>query len=316
MKKRGTLSVKEQVIEELHRPARINFVRRRVITKGIDDLYQADLVEMINYAKENKGFRYILVVIDVFSKFVWAVPVKRKTGEDVTKAMESILVKSKRIPVHLQTDMGKEFYNKTFQDLLKEYNINHYSVYSNKKAAVVERVNRTLKSLMWKKFSFQGSYKWLNLLPQIVKQYNNTRHRTTGMKPTEVKTKHEQKLLNTVYSKIKAVNLKTQKFFVGDNVRISKHREAFTKGYTPNWSNEIFTVREVQFTNPLTYTLRDSTGKDILGGFYGEELQSVKHPDIYLVEKVLKRNKDMVYVKWLGMDKTHNSWINKRNVVL
>lgn len=308
------MSVKKQVIDELHRSARRNFRRRGVIVKGINDLLQADLVEMIPYAKENKGFRYILVVINVFSKFVWAIPVKRKTGEEVTKAMTSILLESKTTPKHLQTDLGKEFYNQHFQNLMKSYNIKHYSVYSNKKAAVVERVNRTLKSLMWRQFSLQGTYRWLDLLPKIIKTYNQTKHRTIGMKPIAVKKKHERQLLETVYNKPKVVNVKRQKFFVGDYVRISKHREAFTKGYTPNWSNEIFIVKEVKLTDPLTFLLRDSQGQDISGGFYSEELQKVKYPDVYLVEKVLKRKKDLVLVKWLGFDQSHNSWIHKSNV--
>lgn len=309
-------TVKQQVVEELHRIARINFRRRRVIIKGLYDLIQADLVEMIPFWKENKGYRYILVVINVFSKFVWTTPVKRKTGDEVAKAMESVLLKSKNIPRNLQTDLGKEFYNRHFENLMLKYNINHYSVFSNKKAAVVERVNRTLKSMMWKKFSLQGSYKWLQLLPEITRKYNNSKHRTTGMKPADVKQKHERKLLDTVYSNIKTVNMKSRKFFPGDHVRISKHREAFTKGYTPNWSNEIFTVKEMKLTDPLTYLLRDSKGRDILGGFYGEELQKVKYPDVYLVEKILKRKQDMILVKWLGLDKSHNSWIHKSNVVV
>lgn len=309
-------SVKQVVVDELHRPARINFRRRRIIIKGLHDLYQADLVEMIPFAKENKGYRYILVVIDAFSKFVWMRPVKRKTGEAVSNAMVSILRSSKFKPRHLQTDFGKEFYNRRFESVMKQYGINHYSVYSNKKAAIVERANRTLKSIMWKKFSMQGSYKWLNLLPEVTKQYNNRTHRTTGMKPIDVTKKNEKRLLSTVYRKIKSVNLKQRKFVVGDHVRISKNREAFAKGYTPNWSNEIFTVREVRLTNPITYFLQDSSGQNIVGGFYAEELQKTLHPDVYLVEKILKRKKDKVYVKWLGLSKEHNSWISKSNVVL
>lgn len=308
------MSVKQRIIDELHRPARINFKRRRVILKGTDDLFQADLVEMIPYARENKGYRYILVVINAFSKFVWAVPVKRKTGEDVSAAIDSILSRSKHKPKNLQTDLGKEFYNKRVQTVLEKYNINHYSVYSNKKASIVERVNRTLKSKMWKKFSFQGSYKWLNVLPVIVKEYNNTVHRTTGMKPSEVDKDNEKILLSSVYSYPKVVNLKKQKFKKGDFVRISKHREAFAKGYTPNWSNEIFKVVSVKLSDPLMYYLQDSNGRYIEGGFYEQELQTARYPDIYLVEKVLRRKGNMVYVKWLGLDKSHNSWINKNNV--
>lgn len=310
------MSIKQQIINEIHRPARINFRRRRIVLKGLDDLLQADLVEMIPYARENRDYRYILVVINAFSKFVWAVPVKRKTGEDVGSSLDSVLKHMQPLPHNLQTDLGKEFYNRHVQQVLQKYNINHYSVYSNKKAAIVERVNRTLKSKMWKVFSFQGSYKWLQILPEIVRDYNNTVHRTTNMKPNDVQQRHVSSLLQTVYSNPKKVNLRTQKYKEGDFVRISKHREQFAKGYTPNWSTEIFQIRKVHLTDPITYLLRDSSGQDILGGFYVEELQPAKYPDVYLVQKVLRRKKNMVLVRWLGLGPNHDSWIHKSNVVL
>ncbi|CAH1382413.1 unnamed protein product [Tenebrio molitor] len=169
---------------------------------------------MIPYSGENNGFKYILVVINCFSKFVWAFPLKTKTGYEVVENMEKVFKQQQ--PKNLQTDMGKEFFNKTFQLLMKKYNINHYNTYSEKKASIVERVNRTLKNLMWKEFNYHGHYRWINLLDNIVQIYNNSKHRTIGMKPSEVKKKHEKKLLNTVYNRIKIVNL-SSKFHVGDH---------------------------------------------------------------------------------------------------
>lgn len=306
-------STKKQIVEELHKPARINFSRRRVIVKGLDDLHQADLVEMIPYAKENKGYRYILVIIDVFSKYVWAEPVKSKSSTDIVKATTKILAE-KRIPKNLQTDQGKEFFNKDFKNLMKKYEINHYSVFSSKKACVVERVNRTLKSIMWKNFSLQGSHKWLDLLPKVVETYNNSKHRTIGRKPIEVNKSNEKDILRDVYNHIKMIDISSAKFKVGDHVRISKYRSIFNKGYTPNWTNEIFTIAKVKLTNPITYLLKDASAELIKGGFYDLELQKVKHPDIYLVERVLKKKSNKVFVKWLGFPNTHNSWIDADNI--
>jgi hypothetical protein len=308
-------SVKKDIVHELHKPARSNFKRRRVIVKGLNDLFQADLVEMIPYAKENKGYRYILVVIDVFSKYVWALPVKSKSGPDVTSAMSKIFTMSKtRIPRNVQTDLGKEFYNKSFKLLMDRYNINHYSTFSSKKCSVVERVNRTLKNIMWREFNIQGSYKWLQLLPQIVEKYNSTKHRTIGIKPIEVNKSNESKLLASAYNHIKMIDEKIPKFKIDQHVRISKHRGVFAKGYMPNFSTEIFKIKQVKLTNPTTYLLQDQSGEDILGGFYEMELQKVKHPDVYLVEKVLKKKGNNVFVKWLGFNDSHNSWISKDNV--
>ena len=106
--------------------------------------------------------------------------------------------------------------------------------------------------------------------------------------------------------------LKT-KFRLNDFVRISKHRGVFTKGYTPNWSNEVFKIVKIQYTNPVTYLLEDSNGKSIEGAFYSEELQRTHYPDIHLIEKVLKRKGNRLYVKWLGVDE--RSWISKSDFV-
>jgi Integrase core domain len=304
-----TTDAKRQVVEEIHRPARINFKRRKVVIKSLFDLYQADLVDMQLYAKENAGYKYILVVINCFSKFVWAYPLKTKTGLEVTKAMEKVLIQQS--PKNLQTDAGLEFFNKDFKKLMTKYKINHYNVYSEKKASIVERVNRTLKNMMWKEFSLQGHYKWINLLSTIVENYNNKKHRTIKMKPRDVTKNHEKKLLDTVYNRIKISEL-NNKFKVGDFVRISKIRGVFDKKYQPNWSTEIFTVRKVQLTNPTTYLLKDENNQEILGGFYREQLQKVKFHDVYLVEKVLKRRGNKIYVKWLGFKKP--TWIHKSNI--
>lgn len=309
------MDVKKEVVEELHKAARKNFKRRRVIIKGLHDLFQADLVEMIPYAKANKGVRYILVVINAFSKYVWAYPVKRKTGQAVTDAMKKVLSSTSVIPKNLQTDMGKEFYNKEFQNLMKKFGINHYSSYSNLKSSIVERCNRTLKNMMWKQFSLQGTYKWLDLLPKIVKKYNSTKHSTIGMRPEDVNTKNAGQLLKTAYSHLKTVDPKKPKFVVGDHVRVSKHRAAFTKGYTPNWSNEIFKIAKVRLTNPTCYLLEDDSHQEIKGAFYEKELQKTKHPDTYLVEKVIRKKGNQLLVKWLGFDNKHNSWISKNDIV-
>lgn len=308
-------SIKKDVVNELHKPARRRFKRRRVIVKGLNDLWQADLVEMQPYAKFNKGYRYILVVINAFSKYVWALPVKSKSGKDVTLAMEKILLDVKVPPKNLQTDRGKEFFNVEFQKLMKNFQINHYATFSNLKASIVERVNRSLKSNMWKKFSMQGNYKWTSILPETVTEYNTTKHSSINKMPIEVDENNEKEILKFAFTHKKTIDPKLPRFKVGDPVRISKHREAFSKGYTPNWSNEIFYVKKVKLTNPRTYILQDDGNVEIQGAFYEVELQKVKHPDVYLVEKILRRKGNKVYVKWLGFDKSHNQWILKKDVL-
>ncbi|XP_066146789.1 uncharacterized protein [Euwallacea fornicatus] len=150
---------------------------------------------------------------------------------------------------------------------------------------------------------------------KIVQKYNNTIHRTTGYKPNSVNNKNAEEILSNSYTHLKTVDPKRSKLKLNDFVRISKHREAFDKGYTPNWSSEIFQIQKVQLTNPTTYLLKDYKNEDVQGGFYKEELQKVKYPDVYLVEKILKQKGDKVYVKWLGFSNSINSWILKKDIL-
>lgn len=303
---------KRDVVNEIHTQARKNFPRRRVIMRGIDDLWQADLVEMGNYSTINKGYKYLLTVIDTFSKYAWAEATKSKKACDVSKAFQKILSMG-RIPKNLQTDDGKEFFNSDFKKLMEKYSINHYSTYSVIKASIVERFNRTLKSQMFREFSFNGTYHWIDLYKALIDKYNRQKHRTIKMAPVEVNSKNEQNLLKTVYSHLKIH--KISQYHLGDYVRISKYKSIFEKGYTPNFSTEIFRIRRIQNTNPTTYLLEDYQGNPIKGAFYKEEILLTKHPDVYLVEKILKTKGEMAYVKWLGFSNEHNSWINKNEIL-
>lgn len=306
------MASKLQVVNELHRGARKNFERRKTLMAGINDTYQIDLVEMIPYAKQNQNYKYILTVIDIFSKYAWAFPLKSKKSGDVFEAMSELFAAG-HVPKNIHSDLGKEFYNSEFQRLMKRYEINHYSTFSSMKAAIVERFNRTLKTNMWKQIHLRGSYKWIDILSTLLKEYNDTKHSTIKMKPKDVNARDEKKLMNSVY-KYKTYLKKSTKFHVGDHVRISKYKHVFEKGYTPNWTTEIFSISSVHHTQPVTYLLKDYQNNEIKGSFYEPELQKVKHSDIYLVEKILKRRGDEVYVKWLGFDNTHNSWISKDNI--
>lgn len=308
---------KETIVNEIHKNARKNFKRRRVMLKDIDDLWQADLIDMQAHSKENANNKYILTIIDTFSKYAWAYPLKQKDKANVTHTFGSLLKKG-RIPKNLQTDLGTEFYNNKFKKLMRQYSINHYSSYSTKKASIVERFIRTLKSMIYKQFSLQGNYKWSKgILDKVINQYNSSFHRTIGMSPIQVNHNNKDILLQKYKTLDEALLLicKPKKLNVGDYVRVSKYKGTFEKGYTPNWSTEIFKIKKVQNTTPETYLLHDARDQPILGAFYGEELQKTKHPNIYLVENVLKRKGNKVFVKWLGLSNSENSWIDKSNVL-
>lgn len=303
---------RKKIINELHKQARKNFPRRSVNVKGINDLMQIDLVEMQPYAKFNKNHKYLLTAIDVFSKKAFAKPVINKTAKSVADAMESIFKENGSTPDHIQSDNGKEFYNKIFKNLMDKYNIKHYSSYSSLKASVVERFNRTLKNKMWKVFSLRGTYKWIDIIKNLISTYNKTIHRTIKMAPNEVNSNNEALLLRTVHNK--PSKYVKNKFNIGDVVRISKFKSVFDKGYTPNFSTELFRIISCNRKFPVTYQLEDMKQSPIAGQFYEMELQRTNYPDSYLVEKVLRSKGDQVFVKWLGFPSSENSWIKRSSL--
>jgi hypothetical protein len=203
-------------------------------------------------------------VIDVFSKYAWAVPIKKKDAQSVTDAYASIL--RERKPLKIQTDKGKEFMNARFKRMLDENDVRFYvSQNADIKASVVERFNRTLKTKIWKYFTHNNTFNYANVLDDLLHSYNNTHHRTIDRAPSSVKRKDVDALHAKMFPL--ATRVVPAKFKVGARVRISKTRRVFDKGYLPNWTVELFTVTKVLDTNPPTYKLRDYDGEEIDGTF-------------------------------------------------
>lgn len=310
-----------QLAKELHAPARINYSRRSVKLLGIGDLIQLDLIILDKLKRYNKGHSCILVAIDCFTKFVFCYPLKSKADshmaikkfltQDYTKIYPGVRI------AHIQSDQGTEFFNKKVTQLFTKLNIIHYHTFSNLKASIVERVIRTLKGKLFERFTANGNYKWIDILKQVTDDYNNAVHSTIGMEPKSVSINNEKEVFSKIVTETRKRNKKVKQhkvLKVGTKVRISKQRGVFDKSYTPNWTAETFEIYKVRLTStPIVYYLKDSTGNEILGGFYREELLPTKYPDVYLIERVLKRQGDRLYVKWLGYKQP--SWINKNDVI-
>ena len=301
-----------ELADELHKPIRRKFTKRYVFANNVDDIWAADLVEMQSFARSNKGYKYLLMIIDVFSKYGWVVPLKTKTGIEVADAFQH-LWETQKPPLKLWTDKGKEFYNKTMKRLLQKHNVELYSTENEEKSSVVERWNRTIKRNMWKYFTANNTKMYIDVLPNIIEKYNNTYHRSIKCTPTVAREpSNHQHVFDALYSKKINQTSTTSKFNVGDRVRIVKKKKTFEKGFTPNWTEELFTVSEVKPTKPVTYSLKDTKGEEIKGSFYEAELQKTKQ-EIYRIEKVLrKRTRNgikEVYVKWRGYSSDFNSWI-------
>ena len=297
----------DRLADELHRQRRVHFPRRRVIVKGIDQIWSADLVDMRAFSKYNKGIRYLLNVIDVLSKYAWSVSIKDKTGEAITKAFRSIT--KTRKPKMLWVDRGTEFYNRTFRRWLNEQDIQLYSTENEGKAVVVERFNRTLKSKMWRYFSDNSTNVYIDVLQELVERYNNTKHRSIGMTPTEASLKsNEQRVLYNLY-KDNTRPKQRPRFEIGDRVRITVAKRHFEKGYTPNWTEEVFVIHEILPTNPTTYRILDLADEPIIGNFYEQQMQKAVQ-DTFRIEKVIRKRKDQALVKWKGYPDKFNSWVS------
>lgn len=273
------LNKKEQIIEakEIHAPVRKKFRKRKIITLGIDDLWAADLIIMRNYERENDGYSYMLNVIDTFSKYVWSKPLKKKDGKNVSAAFEEIIKDAVKIghkaPNLLHTDKGLEFINTKFEEILKKYKIKLYHTENEEKSSIIERYNRTQNEKMKIQFEINKNFRWVDILPKIVKEYNNSYHSTIKMKPIDVNKDNEKDLLETVFKYIPPKIITNSKFKVNDRVRIANKKSTFSNKYKNNWSREIFVVSMVINTNPVTYNIKDLNNEDIIGSFYDYELK-------------------------------------------
>ena len=262
---------------------------------------------MQKLSKWNKGYKYLLMVLDLFSKYGWIVPLRTKTGLEVSGALASIFRENK--PKMLWVDKGKEYYNRHVLDLLAKDKIQIYSTENEEKSSVCERWNRTIKTKMYKQFTIQNNTIYIDILPKILSSYNNSKHRSIGMTPKEArKPENYGKAYFHLYGDLGSAGAKPA-FAVGDSVRISKYkRKTFDKGYTPNWTEEVFTIDKIQMTHPITYKIRDGNGEEIQGTFYGEELQKTDQK-IYRIEKIIRKRGNKALVKWKGYPVEFNSWI-------
>ena len=151
-----------------------------------------------NKISNNKGYRYTFIVIDNFSKYLWAIQLKNKYSQTITNEFSNILSTSKRKPLKLESDRGKEWYNSTFQNLLKSKKIHLYSRYTDKSPSVCERVIRTIRNLLKKPIFLASNADWLSELPSVVKQYNNTIHSSIKMTPIQASKKSNEKKYITI----------------------------------------------------------------------------------------------------------------------
>ena len=309
--------LKQQNTYTLHAPARKKFPRRKTIVPGPHFQVQADLIDFSALKKYNSGYKYILVLIDVFSKMAAVAFLKKKTGPEMVKAFSQAV--SEIGPFQkLQTDLGREFFNKTFQDWLQQQNMTHFHTFNFEiKASIAERFIRTIKERLWRFFTHTNTRRYIEVLPKLVKSYNRTYHSSIKRSPISVNEQNQEQVWQTLYSENKKV--KKPKLKVNDQVRLSVTRQQFRKGYLPRWTEEIFEIAQVFQEDPPYYKIKDWNGDVLDGTFYEEELQKVyKNNELYSIERIIKKRrtkKGVEYlIKWSGYPDSFNSWVTEKNL--
>lgn len=259
----------------LHKDRTTHFQRCSYNISNIDDLWEIDLIDTQSLSRKNRGFKFILAVIDCFSKYAWCLPIKRKTPKEVINAFSTLFSSTPRRPMVIQSDKGREFNNTAVKKFLAQHDISYNTTRDPvTKAAICERFIRTIKAIIYKYFTYTKDSKYVDILGLLVAVYNKRKHSAIGMPPAEVSDSNVLKVWQHM-QKRKKTSSKRYIYKVGETVRVSNPKTLFEKGYKPKWSTELFTIDKCVWKSPVVYRLRDSDGSLIKGNFYEQELQIV-----------------------------------------
>lgn len=299
----------------IHQQPRRQFQRRRVISPYPGYMIDADLADYTSYWKSNDGFKYVLLCIDVFSRYVWAKALRNKTSKEMVSAFDE-LNKEGMSSEHVRTDKGKEFLV-DMKNWFKPKHMNHFGTQNETKANYAERAIKTIKKKIARYMSFKQSHRWVDILEKAVYSYNHSYHRSIRMSPAQVTRKDISRLWSLQYEPKIVVKKSAQtakpnryKFKVGDIVRISALKRTFEREYDERFTRELFIVTNRQLAQGMTvYRLKDYEGENIAGTFYEKELVKAYESDSYKIEKVLRKRGKEVFVKWLGWPSKYDSWI-------
>ena len=301
------------------------FPRRRVVISKPRHTLTCDLADMSHLSKYNDNNRFLLVCLDAFSRFMEVIPLRSKQADVVLKGMKEILDKPNWQGIKkLWTDRGKEYYNAKLKSYLREKGIKLYSVYSPLKASLVERAQRTLKSVLYKYMTEYNTFEYLSVLPEVVKGYNNhAHHRILQNTPARV---HEMKDPDSIirqfhrmhYKKRPHTRKKSSKpLAIGATVRLvgSSRTSPFAKGYLAHNTTEIFKIRKIDTSQPITtYFVEDLNGEEIEGSFYIDELVPATPPPTFPID-IIQRRGNKYRVRFRGYDSSFDQWVDKKDLV-
>ena len=285
--------------------------------------FQADVCYMTDklLVQATKGYKYLLVVIDVFTKYSWVFPLKSIKASEIVECFKELFKSDK--PRNLTTDAGLEFVNLDVKRVLKKFKIKHYIARGRTKAQIAERFILTLQRLIYQICRARNTNNWVSVLNTSMKIYLNRKHRTIGMSPNQAELPENQitlsRIHNSRYTKI-GKKRKRPKFKIGDSVRISLTRSKFKRGYTQSFSTEVWYIHEILSNLPFSrYIVKDEQGEILKCVLNENEIVRYIPNDVYQVEYVIKKRKrgkkTQFFVKWLHHDEKFNSWVDAKDIV-
>ena len=287
------------------------------------DQFQADICYMTDktLVQASNGYKYLLVVIDVFTKYAWLFPLKSIKAVEIVKCFKELFKTAK--PVNLTTDAGTEFVNLNVKRILKKNGITHFIARGRTKAQVAERFILTIQRLIYQICRSQNTNNWVSVLDKSMKIYLNRRHRTIKMSPIQAEMDKNQIALTRTH-KLRYIKMEQKrrkpKFKIGDSVRISLNRSKFKRGYFQSFSTEVWYVENVMTNLPFArYIVKDANGEVLNCVLNENELVRYIPNDVYQVEKIIKKRKKgkktQFFVKWLHHNEKFNSWIDEADIV-
>ena len=313
-----------------HKPIRHNFKRTRVVVPTKLYQFDGDTVSMVRYEKSNSGYKYILILIDILSRYAWTHPLKTLTGKEMTRALKITITKK---PQKIRVDSGSEFANSQVKSYLKSKGIDIFHTLNEKKANYAERFIQTLKTKITKYLQHNKTFKWVKILPKITESYNRTYHRSIKMTPASAMQKDDANLWVAQYDpKPKTVKKEYKNsprsashylFKLGDKVKLTYNRSTFDRAYDEKWTDEYFIVSGRDTKQGIRlYTVKDFDNDPVKGSFYESEMQKINEKDrdnkAYNIEKIIRKRtrngRSEVLVKWDGWHRKFNSWIPESEV--
>lgn len=314
--------LKKQETYKRHKPVNALFSRQKILMSYMDQQWDADIMDMTKFSKFNNGYKYVAIFIDIFSRYVWVEPMRTKKPTEMVNVMRRIFSEGRK-PDYMRTDKGSEYTGGVTKQFLRANHIRHFTTVNVIHASYAERFIRTLKAKIYKYFTKQHTYKYVDILQDFVDGYLDTKHGSTGYRPVDITKENEQEVYEKLYLPEQIVEEKKHVYFkykVGDYVLMSMARRAFHKGYKDTFTQEIFIISRRIKSHPPRYKLKDLMNEELEGSCYEQELQPAEYDEnmTFTIDKILyytTRDKvRMAKVSWEGYPPKFNSFVKVSDI--